>query len=577
MRRAAAIAVCALCALIPFADLAGCTSDDNTGPGGEDAGGYDATTPELDGTASDTSAPDTSVPDANVADTSVAETSLSDSNAPDAALEAGDDGAADAGLGAIRVANLSPGGAAVDFCFAPTSSAYGSPYMKGVGVSAGIAYGSVSEYAGAAPSATGYSIRIVAAGATTCTTSLSGVADVSIPTPTATNPATIALVGVAGDGTAPLTLLPLVDESAATAPAAGLRIRIVHAAPHQPATDFELGAGAWTFALQTGVAYGKASSASTMATGAPTPDANGYLTTTIDSAQITAKQSLSEIASSYDDEFRTGSAFFVGNGSSAPLGTVQCDDTSAPSAHLSPCTLRTGGPTFHKIRFLHLAPDAPVADVCLSMSPIVPVGTTGLLAAAGVAGGESFLQLSGPIVTYPDVTSFDAFFMAVGGNCSTAIGATSIGSSLQAYDGTVTLLESTFGATPAYTLYFTLGDFIDTGDPSTANLAIANDDDVTGAETIDVYDAPDGGSATSLWSAVGPRDTSFFANLTPGTYGFTVEDHTTSSVLFATTGVSLTAGASVGLHFFDVSATTKSLARCNLAAPDAGLVTTCVQ
>jgi hypothetical protein len=48
-------------------------------------------------------------------------------------------------------------------------------------------------------------------------------------------------------------------------------------------------------------------------------------------------------------------------------------------------------------------------------------------------------------------------------------------------------------------------------------------------------------------------------------------------VLFATTGVSLTAGASVGLHFFDVSATTKSLARCNLAAPDAGLVTTCVQ
>ena len=287
---------------------------------------------------------------------------------------------------------------------------------------------------------------------------------------------TVALLGVAGDGAAPLLLLPFSRRVGLHGAVGGLA-RANRPRRAAPARD---GLRARRRRMDVRAADGGALLRPCLRrydgrkAGAPAPDANGYLTTAIDSAQITAKQCRPRRSRALTTTSTcTGSTFFVGDGTHAPLrhrSVRRHEPPLGPPEPVHPSHRRAHVPQ-HPLP----APRGPTRrrlDVCLSLSPIGPIGTTGLLAAAGVAGGELVPPAErADRQHYPDVTSFGAYFMtAAGGDCSTAIGATSIGSSIQFYDGTITLLESSFGASPAYTLFFTLGDFIDTGDPTTANL-----------------------------------------------------------------------------------------------------------
>ena len=219
--------------------LAACFGSSSGGPGGTatfdggelDGFGTDSTMPEETGTDS---APD--VTEEASVEAGPDSASIVDSSRPDAADSGVTGDAGDAGGALIRFANLvSNLGSAVDFCVAPTGSAFTTPYMNTQGVSGGLSYKDVSEYAALAP-ASGFKVRVVAAGSSGCGSALA--ADVNVGPSPAASPTTVTFTGLSGDaGTAPV-LTALGDDAAATSPS-GVRFRAVHAAPSLGAASFE--------------------------------------------------------------------------------------------------------------------------------------------------------------------------------------------------------------------------------------------------------------------------------------------------------------------------------------------------
>ena len=159
--------------------------------GGFDGFGGDSTLPEEAGPEVGVDAeagPDVATM-ADAADSAAADSSATDSTT----LDAGD-----AGDALIRFANLvSDLASAVDFCVAPSGGSFTTPYMNAQGVSAGLAYKDVSEYA-ALPPASGFTVRVVAAGSSSCTSALA--ADVAVGPSTAASPTTVTFTGLSGDG-----------------------------------------------------------------------------------------------------------------------------------------------------------------------------------------------------------------------------------------------------------------------------------------------------------------------------------------------------------------------------------------
>ena len=76
----------------------------------------------------------------------------------------------------VRVAHLSPGAPAVDFCLAPAGSGeYAGPVLAGAGAAGGLSYSNVTKYLEV--DAIQYDVRLVAPASTDCATSLGGLPD----------------------------------------------------------------------------------------------------------------------------------------------------------------------------------------------------------------------------------------------------------------------------------------------------------------------------------------------------------------------------------------------------------------
>jgi hypothetical protein len=562
--------------------LAACFGSSSGGPGGTatfDAGdldgfGADSTLPEETGADA---APDVA-PEAGQ-DAGLDAPSTTDSSRADAADSAVPPEAGDAGGALIRFANLVPNlGTAVDFCVAPTGSSFTTPYMNAQGVPAGLAYKDVSEYAALAP-ASGFTVRAVAAGSSGCGSALA--ADVSVGPSTAASPTTVTFTGLSGDGGphAPV-LAGLSDDAASTSPS-GSRFRAVHAAPSLGAADFEIGVSPYTVAIQTAVPYGATFAPSTVASGGPTPDSRGYVNAGFNTEQVTVLLSGVETTSFYvgDNGTSTASvtAFLVGAAGSVtdPVGFVDCDELAAPTGHKSSCPFNSAAPVTMPTRIFHGAPDRGAIDVCAGLAPMSLPYSASLIAAAGNAGGATFLQLTGDLTSIPANTDFKVAFAPVGQPCATAA-YNSVTSSLRFQELTVGLLETYVGGNMGY-----LGYVYETGIAPGAN-SVALDfgslaQQTAGGQIVDLYATINGMSEVSLYGMIGGGNYGGAQLLLPGTFTFRVEDDTTTMNVYDKGGFTLNSGATYFLWWLNQgSATTGTLAQCPLEQRTSDSLVTCL-
>jgi Domain of unknown function (DUF4397) len=193
----------------------------------------------------------------------------------------------------VRVAHWSPDAPAVDVCFTQQGSGWTGqvPQLAQIVAAAadagslsdggipGVAFPQVTSYLIISPGV--YSVRLVAAGAADCGTS---VVDLASLTLTANTYTTVAAVGeqtpVSGDQA--LTLVSFTDE--VSAPAGQIALRFINASPSPSLTPSDLGTGSLAgtggpFApLFTGVSFGQTGSVA--GNDAGTVDANGYIAST---------------------------------------------------------------------------------------------------------------------------------------------------------------------------------------------------------------------------------------------------------------------------------------------------------
>jgi hypothetical protein len=213
----------------------------------------------------------------------------------------GDDGAVPQAF--VRVAHWSPDAPTLDVCFNPPGGSwsdqtpqFGQLLAAAAPDAGAVADASASDAGDAAvAAATGvnfpqvtsyliippgtYAVRLVAAGATDCTTSV-----VDLPASAVLSANTYTTVAAVGEVTpvgtdAALKLVSFTDD--VTAPAAQIALRFINASPSSSLTQADLGTGSLVgtggpFApLFTGVAFGAAGTSP--ATDAGTVDSNGYL------------------------------------------------------------------------------------------------------------------------------------------------------------------------------------------------------------------------------------------------------------------------------------------------------------
>jgi hypothetical protein len=171
------------------------------------------------------------------------------------------------GTGYIRLAHLSFGAPAVDFCWAPQgSTTFAGPAMRGAGDATGLTYAQVSRYFTLTAGA--YTVRLVPFAAASCATAVPGVADVAV-TAASGGYYTVAAAGIIGQA-APLNaqLKSFTDE--AKPDPAKVIIRFVNALPGSPALDLGTGAPTAFAPIFSNLAY------LSLATPTAPVDANGY-------------------------------------------------------------------------------------------------------------------------------------------------------------------------------------------------------------------------------------------------------------------------------------------------------------
>jgi len=564
------------CGCLPLAACFGLSSGGSGGTPTFDAGdldgfGADSTLPEESGTDS---APDVA-PEAGQ-DAGLDAPSGIDSSRADAADSATSPEAGDAGGALVRFANLVPNLAtAVDFCVAATGSSFTTPYMNGQGVSAGLAYKDVSEYAALAL-ANGFNVRVVAAGSSSCSPALA--TDMTVGPSTSASPTTVTFTGLAADGGTPLTLTGLVDDAPSTSPSTA-RFRAVHAAPSLGAVGFEIGVSPYTSALQTGVAYGGTFASATVTSGGPTPDAQGYVVTAFNTVQVTLLVGGMETTSYYvgDNGTSTASvtAFLVGAVGSVPdpVGFVDCDELAAPTGHKSSCPFNSAPPVTIPTRIFHGAPDQGALDVCAGLAPATEPYSVSLIAAGGNTGGASFLQLTGDLTSIPANTDFKVAFTAVGQSCATGT-FTAVTSSLRYQELTLGLLE-TFGGTTSYLAYpFETNVAGTAGAVSLSFGSLAQQ--MAGGQIVDLFATVNGMMEAPIFGGIGGAGYAGGAMMAPGTITFRVEDDTTHVNVYDKGGFTLNADGTYFLWWLNQgSATTGTLAQCPLEQRTAGSLVTC--
>lgn len=285
----------------------------------------------------------------------------------------------------VRVAHVSPGAPAVDFCLAPHGTArFSGPVLAGAGRAAGLSYGTVTRYFDVAPDR--YDVRLVAPGAADCSQPLAGLDDFTrLPAIAAGAPATIAAEGtLGGQGDAAFTLRGYADDAEAAAGKA--RLRLIHASPGTPPVDAGLGGGVVFAPVFTGVAFGAAAAVDTAPLSGARLSARAHGTT----------QDVLAIAGVDLPDGAVATAFAIGQlgATAAPLRVLLCVDNGEPSGVHSPCTVVGDAPHDAHLRLAHLSPDAPAVDVCLA-----PAGTQAF-------GAPLLRSLGAPGFTYPQVTAY---------------------------------------------------------------------------------------------------------------------------------------------------------------------------
>jgi hypothetical protein len=294
----------------------------------------------------------------------------------------------------VRVAHLSPDAPAVDFCAAEHDSGkFTGPVLAGNGLPAGLSYGSVTAYL-TLPAAQ-YDIRLVAPGATDCSTPLGGLADfTSLPDIPSGASVTIAAEGLAAIGSiTPLTLRAYVDDTQVLSGMA--KLRFVHASPGTPAVDVGTGGGALFQTLFSDVAFGDVAATN-----------DGYIETVpLAGVELSARAhgALSDALSITPTVLPANTistAFAIGELSSttAPLRVLLCDDNGPSAGMLASCNLVGGTPARAHVRIAHLSPDLRAVDVCLAPSNTTAFSPP-VLAGLGVQDGLTYAA----VTTYVDL------------------------------------------------------------------------------------------------------------------------------------------------------------------------------
>ena len=154
------------------------------------------------------------------------------------------------GPGAVRVANLIPEGVALDVCIKPDSAAaFGTPLVGGGGLS----YPQLSTRS--AFDAGTYSVRLVAAGSNSCSSSLNGLGDVNTSI-VADNPQTLVLAGrLSGAGSPSLSVTVIGDRTAPSASGSVL-LRAMNVALGSNPQDVGIVGGQVFSPFATNLAYG---------------------------------------------------------------------------------------------------------------------------------------------------------------------------------------------------------------------------------------------------------------------------------------------------------------------------------
>ena len=310
----------------------------------------------------------------------------------------------------IRVAHVSPGAPAVDFCLAPHGTAsFTGPVLAGAGRATGLSYATVTRYFSVDPGQ--YDVRLVAPGAADCKTPLAGLDDFTkLPMLAAGTAATIAAEGMLGaQGAAAFTLRGYADDTAVDSGQA--RLRFIHASPGTPAVDTGTGGGALFTPVFVNLAYGAASTVTT----AP-----------LEQVELSARAhgTTSDVISALGTTLPAGAiatAFAIGELGNAdtPLKILLCTDNAEPNGVHSICSVVGDAPARARVRIAHLSPDTPAVDVCLA-----PAGTQAFGAPlVRTLAGDGTTGLSYPQVTgYLDLpaASYDVRVVhASTGSCAT--------------------------------------------------------------------------------------------------------------------------------------------------------------
>lgn len=293
----------------------------------------------------------------------------------------------------VRVAHVSPGAPAVDFCLAPHGTArFTGPILAGAGRAAGLSYATVTRYFDVGPAR--YDVRLVAPGAASCAQPLAGLDDFTrLPELAAGASVTIAAEGtLAGQGDAAFTLRGYTDDTEAMPGHAALRL--IHASPGTPAVDAGSGGGVVFAPVFDDVAYGEASTVAI----APLADA------LLSARAHGSAQDVLAIDHTSLPEGSVATAFAIGQlgAGAAPLRVLLCLDNAEPNGVHAQCSVVGDAPHAAHLRIAHLSPDAPAVDVCLAPaqgqafgSPLLrTLGATGL----GYAQVTAYLDL--PAASY---------------------------------------------------------------------------------------------------------------------------------------------------------------------------------
>jgi hypothetical protein len=280
----------------------------------------------------------------------------------------------------VRVAHLSPGAPAVDFCLAAAGSGeFAGPVLA---TAAGLEYGQVTKYLDV--EAMQYDVRLVAPGSKDCATSLGGLPDITdLPELAAGAYATIAAEGHVV-GTVPFAVRAYLDD--AQVAFGKIKLRFIHASPGTPNVDVGLGGGVAFTPVFEDVAYAAG---------------NPYLETTpIQHGEISARLTgtATDVISVKPARFEAGTiatAFAVGDAINphAPLDVLVCIDNAAASGLLSDCKMVGSAPERARVRIAHLSPDAPAVDICLAEAGSQSYGEP-LLRTLGAKEGLAYPQVT---------------------------------------------------------------------------------------------------------------------------------------------------------------------------------------